>query len=146
MLTPLLTHRDSFSELRGLFNQMDEMFRGIDRPLLGDGGEGWLPAELRDDGEALVLRMDVPGMTERDLTIEATQHGVTVRGERKLHVPEGYNTHRRERRAQAFTRSFSLPCRIDLEQCNAKVKHGVLSLRMAKLPEERPKQVAVSSG
>lgn len=146
MLTPLLMPRDSFAELRGLFAQIDEVFRGADRPLLGDTSEGWLPAELRDDGEALVLRMDVPGMKERDLAIDATQHGVTIRGERKLEVPEGYHTHRRERRATAFTRSFTLPCRIDLEQCRATVKQGVLVLTMAKLPEERPKQVAVSAG
>jgi HSP20 family molecular chaperone IbpA len=146
MLTPLLTQRDAYTELRGLFHQLDEAFRGVDRPLLGDASEGWLPAELRDEGEALVLRMDVPGMKEDDLAIEATQHDVTIRGERKLLVPEGYHAHRRERRATAFTRSFTLPSRIDLEQCHASVKQGVLLLRMAKLPDERPKQVTVARG
>jgi HSP20 family molecular chaperone IbpA len=144
MSTPLLTERDGFGELRGLFRQIDDIFRGAERPLLGDASDGWLPAELRDDGESLVLRMDVPGIPERELAIEATQYGVTIRGERKLEVPDGYHVHRRERRATAFTRAFTLPCRIDLEQCHATVKHGVLMLRMAKLPQERPRQVKVS--
>ena len=145
MLTPFLTNRDSMSELRGLLRQMDEVFRGFDRPLLGNGNDPWMPAELRDEGEALALRIDMPGVVENDIGIEATQHGVTIRGERKLQPPAGYEAHWRERKAHAFTRTFAMPCRIDVESVNATIKNGVLCLRMAKLPEERPKQVTVTT-
>jgi HSP20 family protein len=145
MLIPFLTNRDSMGELHGLLRQMDEVFRRIDRPLLGHGTDAWLPAELSDEGDSLVLRLDAPGVTEGDLAIEATRNGVTIRGERKLQPPEGYQAHWRERKAQAFMRTFEVPCRIDVEKVTATIKHGVLSLRMAKLPEERPKQVTVNS-
>lgn len=143
MLTPFFTNRDSLGELRGLLRQMDEVFRAFDRPLLGNGSDPWMPAELRDEDDALALRMDLPGVTTDDVAIEATQQSVTIRGQRRLEAPEGYQTHWRERRAQAFTRTFSLPCRIDVEKVTATLKHGVLSLRLGKLPEERPKQVTV---
>jgi HSP20 family protein len=102
-----------------------------------------MPAELRDEDDALVLRIDVPGVGEDDLAIEATQQGVTIRGQRKLDLAEGYQAHWRERKAHSFTRTFSLPCRIDVEKVSASLKHGVLALRFGKLPEEQPKQVTV---
>ena len=145
MLTPFLTNRDSMSELRGLLRQMDEVFRGFDRPLLGNGNDPWMPAELRDEGETLALRVDMPGVAESDVGIEATQHGVTIKGERKIEPPKGFEAHWRERRSHAFTRTFALPCRIDVEAVSATIKNGVLCLRMAKLPEERPKQVTVTT-
>jgi len=145
MFTPFLTTRDSMSELRGLLRQMDEVFRGFDRPLLGNGNDPWMPAELRDEGETLALRVDMPGVAEKDVGIEVTQHGATIKGERKIEPPAGFEAHWRERRPYAFTRTFALPCRIDVEAVSATIKNGVLCLRMAKLPEERPKQVAVTT-
>lgn len=143
MLTPFLTNRDSLGELRGLLRQMDEVFRGVDRPLLGNGSDPWMPAELRDEDDALVLRMDVPGVAEDDLTIDATRQSVTIRGQRTLELADGYQAHWRERKAQSFTRTFTLPSRIDVEKVSATLEHGVLALRLGKLPEERPKQVTV---
>jgi HSP20 family protein len=143
MLTPFLTNRESLGELRGLLRQMDEVFRGFDRPLLGNGSDSWMPAELRDEGHALVLRMDVPGVVQDELAIEATQQSVTIRGQRSLDPAEGYQAIWRERKAQMFTRTLSLPCRVDVEKVTATLEHGVLSLRLGKLPEEQPKQVTV---
>jgi HSP20 family protein len=143
MLTPFFTNRDSLGELRGLLRQMDEVFRGVDRPLLGNGSDPWMPAELRDEDDALVLRMDVPGVAQDELSIEATQQSITIRGQRRLDAPEGYQVHWRERKSQSFTRTFALPARIDVEKVSATLKHGVLALRLGKLPEERPKQVTV---
>jgi HSP20 family protein len=145
MLTPLLSHRDSFSELRGLLQQMDEIFRDVDRPLLGSGADAWMPVEVTDEGDALAVRMDVPGVGEDELFIEATQQSVTIRGERGLAAPAGYRPHWRERQAKSFTRTFALSSRIDVENVTATLKHGVLSMRLAKLPEERPKQVTVKA-
>ena len=143
MLTPFLTNRDSLGELRGLLRQMDEVFRGFDRPLLGNGSDPWMPAELRDEGDTLMLRMDVPGVVQDDIAVEAARQSITIRGQRKLDLADGYQAHWRERKAHSFTRTFSLPRRIDVEKVSATLKHGVLSVRLGKLPEEQPKQVTV---
>lgn len=147
MLVPLPSARDPFGEMRGLLRQMDEVFRDFDRPTwaLGVGPEVWPPVDLHDNGDELVLQADVPGMSEKQITIEATAQSLTIRGEKKVEPPQGYTPHRTERRSIEFARSFSLPCQIDLDAVSASVKNGVLTVKAAKLPEARPKQIAVKA-
>ncbi len=139
--------RDPFGEMRGLLRRMDEVFRDFDSPLfgLGAGTQTWPAASLRDEGDALVLQADVPGMSEKEISIEATAQSITIRGEKKVEPPEGYTAHRTERSSVKFARSFSLPCQIDLESVTATVKHGVLTIEAAKQPEARPKQIAIKA-
>ncbi|MCR9164016.1 MAG: Hsp20/alpha crystallin family protein [Nannocystaceae bacterium] len=126
---------------------MDDVFRDADRPLLGlgAGNQAWPQLDLRDEGDELVLRADVPGLTDKDISIDATAQGFTIRGEKKVGVPEGYTTHRQERGSMRFARSISLPSKVDLEAVRASVKDGVLTIRAAKQAEERPKQITVKA-
>lgn len=126
---------------------MDDVFRAFDEPPsgLGMSTETWPIVDLRDTGEELLLTADVPGMSEKEISIDATARGLTIRGERKVEVPEGYTSHRQERRSVRFARTFSLPQQIDLEGVRASVKDGVLTVRAAKVPEERPKQITVKA-
>jgi HSP20 family protein len=126
---------------------MDEAFRDFDRPLwgFGLGTEAWPPTDLRDKGDELVLQADVPGMTEKEISVEATGQSITIRGERKVEPPKGYTAHRTERSPIRFSRSFSLPCEIDLETVKASTKNGVLIVTAAKRPEARPKQIAIQA-
>ena len=126
---------------------MDEVFRDVDRPQwgLGVGNQTWPQVDLRDNGDDLVLRADVPGLGEKDISIDATAQGLTIRGEKRVAVPEGYTAHRQERTSVRFARSLSLPCKIDLEAVSATVRNGVLTIKAAKQPEARPKQIAVNA-
>lgn len=139
--------RDPFGEMRGLLRQMDEVFRDFDRPLwgFGVGTEAWPSVDLRDKGDELVLQADVPGMSDKEISVEATSRSISIHGERKVVPPKGYTAHRTERNAIRFNRSFSLPCQIDLETVRASVKNGVLTVAAAKLPEARPKQIAIKA-
>jgi len=147
MLTPFVSGRDPFAEMRGLLRRMDEVFRDFDAPLPGFGlsPDNWPTVDLRDEGDEIVLMADVPGMSEKEVAIEATQESVTIRGERMVTPPDGYTAHRQERRSIRFARSFALPGKIDLENVTATVKDGVLTLRASKLPEARPKQIAIKA-
>ncbi len=148
MFSQLANIHDPYGEMRGLLRRMDEVFREVDRPLLGTSlvSDAWPVVRLHDAGDVLELSADVPGMTDQDLTIEATEETLTIRGSKKVEIPEGYTAHRRERKAVNFARSFALPCRIDLEQVTASVRDGVLCLRATKVPEAQPKQITVTSG
>lgn len=146
MLIPYASTPELFGEMRGLFRRMDEAFRDFDGPKSSVSGAGtWPPMELRDDGDTLVLQAELPGMTEKEISIEATQDRLTISGEKKVELPQGYTAHRQERRSIRFARSFALPYKIDLEQVQASVKNGVLRLQATKVPEQRPKQIAVTA-
>lgn len=130
---------------------VDEMRRRMDR-LVGDldGGTpslrgNWPRANLFDAGGELVAILEVPGLGEDDIRIEAHQDALTVTGERKVTLPEGVTVHRSERSPGRFSRSFGLPCAVDLEKTTARLKDGLLTVTMAKHPESQPKKIAVSA-
>jgi HSP20 family protein len=134
--------------MRGLLQRMDEVFRDFDGPTWPAGtlGTTWPAFEVRNAGDEIVLRADIPGLSRQDLSIDATQDSLTIRGARNVRPPQGYTAHHQERRSLRFSRSFDLPCRVDLEGVHASLKDGVLTVRATKLPEARPKQIAVTAG
>ena len=98
---------------------------------------------LHDAGAALVVQADVPGLAEKDLQISLNQDVLTISGERKVQAPEGYAVDRQERASVKFSRSFTLPTRVDGEKSTAEVKNGVLTVTLAKTPEAQPRQISV---
>lgn len=101
--------------------------------------------DLRDEGAVLVLRAELPGMTEKDLDLTVNSNVLTLRGQRKDQVPEGYAVHRKERSALQFARSIQLPCKIDPDRAEAALKNGVLTLTLPKAAEAQPKQITVKA-
>lgn len=148
MSYPMQSTRDPFGEMRGLLQRMDEVFRDFDGPPWPAGalGSAWPAFEIRDVGDEIVVRADIPGISTSDLSIDATQESLTIRGARNVRPPDGYTAHHQERRSLRFSRSFDLPCRVDFEGVKATLVNGVLTVRATKLPEARPKQISVSAG
>lgn len=103
------------------------------------------PVSFQDAGESFVFRADVPGLSEADLHINVSGNTLTLRGERKIDVPEGYSAHRRERSAYRFDKSYELPARVDADKATATLKHGVLTLTLPKVAEAQPRQIAVKA-
>jgi len=103
----------------------------------------WPPTNLYDGGDALVLEVEVPGLGEKDIEITATQDVLTLAGERKTEVPEGHSVHRRERGSVKFSRSFTLPGKIDPEKVSARLTDGILTVSLEKAPEAKPKKISV---
>jgi HSP20 family protein len=105
----------------------------------------WPRVNLYDGGANLVLKADVPGLSEKDVHVTLNESGVSISGERKLASPEGYSAHRQERASFSFSRSITLPCKVNPEQTQASVKNGVLTVTLAKAPEAQPRQIAVQA-
>lgn len=134
---------EMFSSLEAFRQLMDRAFDdGVraERGLVGS----WPRANLTDTGSALVLTAEVPGLSERDVNITLNQDVLTVSGERKTAVPEGYTAYRQERGTVKFSRSFSLPSRVDGEKASATVKNGILTVTLDKAPDAVPRQIAVT--
>jgi HSP20 family protein len=129
----------------------DELRREMDR-LLFDF-ESAAPAELgtfprvslEDNGQELSLRAEVPGLSDKDLTLTVTGNSVTLRGERKVEAPAGYTTHRNERQSYRFARTYDLSTKVDPEKTNASLVNGVLTITLPKAPEAQPKQITVKA-
>lgn len=146
MLTYWMDLSDPLRAFDTLRRQMDSVFREFDETAGSRGRNVTFPrATLRDTKEAFVLTAEVPGLSEKDLQLTATQDSLTVAGERKQTNPEGYAVHRRERGELKFSRSFTLPTRIDVERVGAEVKNGLLTVTMPKHPESQPRAISVKN-
>jgi HSP20 family protein len=111
----------------------------------GLGRDGWPWLRFFDAGTSLVLKTDLPGLTEKDVGLAVQQNVLTLTGERKLDAPEGYFVHRQERTPFKFARSFVLPCRIDAEKSTAVLKDGVMTITLPKAPDAQPRQINIKA-
>jgi HSP20 family protein len=140
-----------WSDFEKTFAAMEELRRKVEQALVdGESGfEGarapWPWVSLWDAGPQLVLKADIPGVTEKDLHLQLTQDVLTVSGERRVTAPEGYSAHRQERSPAKFSRSFTLPCQVNAEAISAALKDGVLTVTLPKAPESQPRQIAVKA-
>lgn len=138
------------------FAALDEFRRRMDHFFDDYSRAGFVPDEglyggdfpnllVRDEGTALTLTADVPGLSAEEVNVTLSQDVLTLTGERKLTAPEGYKMRRQERGSFRFSRSLSLPCAIDPERAAATVKDGVLTLRLEKAQEAKPRQITIKS-
>jgi HSP20 family protein len=109
----------------------------------------WPAANVFETKEAFVVKAEVPGLAEGDVSVSVENDALVVRGERKADVPHSdhaYRAHLRERAPVAFTRTFPLPVRVDADHVSATLTHGVLTVTLPKAKESLPRQVAVKVG
>lgn len=143
-----ITRWDPFREVVALQNRVNSLFRDFnesDSPLTT---ASFVPAvDVYEDAEKVVLKLEVPGIEEKDLDVRVENHTLTVKGERKFAQEEKEeNFHRIERRYGSFYRAFTLPSTVDTENVDAKYNAGVLKLELKKKPEAQPKQIKVNVG
>lgn len=143
MLSPWFGASRAFNEMDALRREMDALFRTYDADY-GEVGVGPV-VRMTEDDEAWTVFMDVPGLTAEDVEVTVQASRLTVQGIRRLAAPEGYQAHRRERREWRLARSFRLPSRVEADAVTAEVKEGVLSVRLPKAPELKPRQISVQS-
>jgi HSP20 family protein len=134
--------------LQGDMNRLFDRFFEGGRTANGSTARRWIPAmDLVETEDHLVLRGDLPGMTEDDVDIEVKDNVMTVSGERKSESEdkrEGY--HRVERSFGSFSRSLTLPQGIDPERVDAKFENGVLEVQIPKPAEAKPTRVQIGKG
>lgn len=133
----------------GTTNLRDEMEDLMGR-FWGDATQrGWLgeiaaPLDVAETANAFEVRMDVPGMDVKDFDIQVNGNTVTISGERKEEKEEkGKTFHRVERRHGTFMRTMNLPCNLNADEVAADYVGGVLTVKLPKAENARPKKVAV---
>ena len=140
-----------FSTMQDRMNRMNRLFRESYSP---QGPEEALtttsfapPVDIYEDEHTIILKLEVPGIDEKDIDVQIENTTLTVHGERKIEKDEKEENFRRvERQYGSFTRSFTLPNSVDPGQVSAHYDKGVLKINLAKKAEAKPKQIKVSVG
>jgi HSP20 family protein len=143
-----ITRWDPFREVVSMQNRLNSIFRDLndgDSPLTT---ASFVPAvDIYEDAKKVVLKLEVPGIDQKDLDIRVENNTLTVKGERKFEKEEKEeNFHRIERRYGSFYRAFTLPSTVNTEDVKASYDAGVLKLELAKKPEAQPKQIKINVG
>jgi len=145
-MSSMITRWDPFRELASLQDRVNRLFQetGSRQESLTTGS--FVPAvDIYEDDHIIKLKMEVPGIDQKDLDVQVENNTLTVKGERKLEKEEKEeNFHRIERRYGSFFRSFALPTTDDTEKVNAEYQNGVLNITLPKRAEAKPKQVKVN--
>jgi HSP20 family protein len=139
---------DPYREVVALQNRMNSLFQNMSSDEDPVTASSFVPAvDIYEDNEKVVLKLEVPGIPEKDLDIRVENHTLTVKGERKFEKEEKeQNFHRIERKFGSFYRAFTLPSTVDVENVGASYEAGVLKLELKKKPEAQPKQIKINVG
>jgi HSP20 family protein len=145
-----MTRWNPYRELENLQNRMSRLFEeqyGGGREEALTSGAFVPPVDIYEDQHGIQLKLEVPGIEEKDLNIHVENNVLTVSGERKFeNEQKEENFHRIERRYGSFSRSFTLPNTVDTDKITADYNNGVLSVRLVKREEAKPKQIKVNIG
>jgi HSP20 family protein len=139
---------DPYRGLVSLQDQVNRLFE--DTVIQGRTGQAdlatWAPAaDIYETENDLVAKVDLPGVQEADIDIRVENNTLAIRGERKFEKEVTEDSYLRVERAfGTFTRSFSLPNIVKVENIRASLQNGVLTLRMPKREEAKPKQIKIS--
>jgi HSP20 family protein len=144
---------DPTRELDSLQGEMNRLFSSFfDTPSASKGGNGaarrWIPAmDLVETQDDFVLKADLPGISEDDVDVELENNVLTISGERKTeHEEQHEGYYRLERATGTFSRTLSLPEGIDPGSVAATFGDGVLTVRIPKPAQAKPRRVKIGVG
>lgn len=138
-----------FGELVSLRQAMDRLFEdSFVRPL------GWgsttlagvgLPVDVSMNADELVVQAQLPGIKPDDVDITVENGTLTIRGETASETREGEGDFLvQEIRRGTVSRSISLPNGVEPDKATATFENGVLTLRIPKADEVKPRQIRIT--
>lgn len=135
-------------ELADLQSEVERMFRGFfgeDQPATAGA---WAPAlDVEEDEDHFTLHVELPGLKPEDVEITLEESVLTISGERRFYDEREAEGFRRiERRFGRFHRAVRLPDRVDSEKVEASFRDGLLTVRVPKAEEAKPRRIAVTAG
>jgi HSP20 family protein len=108
---------------------------------------GFLAAEVFDNEDKVVVKLEAPGMQAENFDIQVMDTVLVVRGEKRVeHQEKRGRYHVMERAYGAFERAIGLPTEVDESGTRAKYRHGVLTISMPKHTHAKSRRIEVGSG
>ena len=119
----------------GRFNYLDDQLKS---------GTWAPPVDVAEDNNHILVKVEVPGVEEKDLRVHFEDGTLTVSGERQFERKDDRNYHRIERSYGSFVRTFSLPRTVDANAITASYTNGVLEIAIPKKEEAKPRQIQIN--
>jgi len=142
-----ITRWDPFRDIMSMQDRMNRLFQDYTHGEEAIGTNFVPPVDVYEDQNGITLKLEVPGIDEKDLDVQVENNVLTIHGERKFEKEEKEeNFQRIERRYGSFTRSFTLPSTVDTDSVHADYDKGVLKVHLNKRAEAKPKQIKVNIG
>jgi len=140
-----------FRHLSSLREEIDRLFESPLAELTQSSNQflsGWMPAvDLFEDKDSLHLKAELPGMNKEDIAISVHEGVLTLSGERKLDEKfQSAEVYRSERSLGRFQRTLTLPTQVDAENVKAQYKDGILTVKLPKAEQSKPKHIQIKAG
>jgi HSP20 family protein len=143
----MLTRWDPFQEMLNLRRTVDRLFDNVSTDHEWQPMQWGLAVDVVENKDDFVVKASVPGINPDDLDVSYADDTLTIKGEIKDDHEVKENQYQlRERRYGSFVRSISLPTKIKGDAIEASYQNGVLSLRLPKAEEVKPKRIAIKVG
>ena len=140
---------DPFRDVVTLQDRVNRLFGdSLSRlnPEEGTWGAWAPPVEIFEKEDTLVLRAELPGMTQKEIELQVENGLLTLRGEKRREKElKDEHMHRSERYYGTFARTFTLPTTVDVEKIRASYKDGVLEVVLPKAEAARTKRIEIKS-
>lgn len=142
------TFGNTFQEVERLQNEMNRLWGMLSgAPASVEKAGIFPPVVISEDNDYLYVRAELPGVESDQLDLSVVNDQLILRGERKNgEEGEKVNYHRREREEGIFRRVIALPSRVNTENVEARTKNGILTIKLAKAEEVKPRPIQIKVG
>lgn len=143
---------DPFRNLMGIQDEMNRLFDfslgRLPSDCMGLFEGEWAPAvDVYEDENKVVVKAELPGMTDKDIDVNILNNTLIIKGEKKKEEEKKEQSYYRlERSYGAFQRSITLPSHVAADKVKASFKNGILEIELPKKEEAKPKQIKVNVG
>ena len=104
------------------------------------------PVDIFEDAHGIMVVAEMPGVARERLNVHADRNNLTIEGDMTIDMPQGMEAVHADVNSTRYSRSFVLSGELDTEAIDAKLKDGVLTVRIPKRREFRPRKVEVRVG
>jgi len=144
--TPRKELWDPFAGLAEIQEEMNRLFdTSLHRVGRGEFQGAFLPAiDVVEEKDSYLVNAELPGLAKEDVNVSLQDNYLTIKGEKKYEAAKKEaHYYRKERAYGMFSRTIELPTAVDAKKIDAQFKNGVLSVRLPKTEDAKPKQIEV---
>lgn len=142
-----LIHWEPATSLATLRGEMDRLFDDfLGAPWRRGEGKSEPAIEVADTQEAVVVKMQVPGVKKEDIHVDVRDNALTLKGEMKEEEKkEEQSYYRQEFRYGAFSRTIPLPVAVQADKAAAQLKDGVLTVTVPKSEQAKAREIPIQA-
>jgi len=134
--TPITTLWNPFPDWPAFHDRINQLFGTMDIGELLSPDNVWSPSlDISETDREMIVKVDVPGMEKKDVSVEIDQGDLLIKGERKIEKDESKDKYVHvERSYGTFLRRLPLPDYVDQDNITATCRNGLLELRLQLIP------------